>query len=649
MPLGSSRTGLLRSHAGGDGTAFDRNIQITPTITSYDDASYGTGYKNKIVYTITSNLPNATIDYALNNASNSWFANGAVSGAITLDSSGSGSLSYDMNVWSSYSATSTNINLSLKSQPTAEILKTSSNVTFAPADAFTATSANASVVNHHAVHVFDSYQTTGTARVWDDMVVTNIGDGESPYNDVTAIIVGAGGAGGSATGGGGGEVIYYKAKNTTYNTGNIAITLGGAGKPIPPPTFYSSNSTLVLGDGGVESGGNVTYPATYTGNIPKGGNTTFGFHETTSTVTAYGGAGGSSYGLDDASGSIANRLTGNSTIGLFSFRWKSGTDRWNLTENFDFGGSGAGAVPGYPYAKVRPDQETGPSYEPTGNVQQSMVTISADQYSYLNHGISTRSIYNYIPNPNPPYGNIQLSGSYCMPQGNGSVQPYAIGQKGNTQANIMTVGATSSIYSVKADGGQGIADVRWDSYPTRAAIFGGDAKNNGAGHAGPNGGANVFVTPLAGADWDVSYDARGVLVPQPLNPTGAPSQDYYYVSGGGSSFGGRGSTLNYQTGEAPFPHDGGTYFDRPDGANIITGNVAAISNFGGSPDYANTSFSVYPAGASQYTTGSSYGSTVSSRGLRGGGGQAYAYGPGTIGSDGIIIVYYPTQYMSFTP
>ena len=636
MPLGSSKTGLLRSHAGGDGTAFDRNIQITPVITSHDDASYGTGYKNKIVYTITSNLPNATVDYALNNASNSWFANGAVSGAITLDSAGSGSLSYDMNVWSNYSATSTNINLSLKSQPTAEILKTSSNVTFAPADAFTATSANASVVNHHAVHVFDSYQTTGTARVWDDMVVTSKSVADNPFNNVTAIIVGAGGAGGSATGGGGGEVIYYKTKGTTYNTGNIAITLGGGGKPIPDPLVVNSN--LVLGDGGVMQGtqiGNVTYPATYTGNIPKGGNTTFGFHETTSTVTAYGGAGGLSYQANTFLGTGDGSLVANSVIGLFTFHWRSGNDQNNLTENFEFGGSGAGAMPGYPIRKYTPG--TGITVY-SGNVQQAIIPVDRLTSSQSgNHGLYTQT----ISNP----GNQQ--GRYAMPAGQYG-HGFALGEKGNTQANITTVGADSEIYSVKADGGVGISEVNFVG--NRYELFGfTNGRNNAPGHAGPNGGANVFVTPLAGADWDESYDARGVLVPQPLNPTGTPTQEYYYVSGGGSSQGGKGSTVDYQNGFVPYPYFPAAPSQGGDGANIITGNVATISNFGGSPDYANTSFSVYPAGASQHYNSYHYGTTVSSRGLRGGGGQAYSYGPGTNGGDGIIIVYYPTQYMSFTP
>ena len=160
MPLGSSKIGLYKDHLGGAGTAFVRSITITPTISNHDSAAtYGTGYKNKVVYGISSNIPNATVNYTLNNASNSMFANGVVSGSFTFDGNGDASLTYDMNVWANYANTSTDINLSIINPNGNSTLATGGNITLAPANTFTANSGNASTLNDHTVHIFDSYET----------------------------------------------------------------------------------------------------------------------------------------------------------------------------------------------------------------------------------------------------------------------------------------------------------------------------------------------------------------------------------------------------------------------------------------------------------------------------------------------------------
>jgi len=589
MPLGSSKIGLYKDHLGGAGTAFVRSITITPTISNHDSAAtYGTGYKNKVVYGISSNIPNATVNYTLNNASNSMFANGVVSGSFTFDSNGDASLTYDMNVWANYANVSTNINLSIKNPIGNSTLASGGNITFAPANTFTANSGNASTLNDHTVHIFDSYEsisnsTFTTAKVWDDLQVTNIGDSADPYNYVTAIVVGGGGAGGSnrfvpdgsfgnvvASGGGGGsgDVIYYKAPANVYSAGNISITLGDGGRH----SFQ----------GGMSNANYSTIPTPSSTNKPKGGNTVFGFHETQSTLTAHGGVAPPGFldasKLNSATSSAFTFPSVNFDIGLGGFKANA-----NVSWTTPLGGSGA-----------------------------TNVVISFD--------LSTSSM-------NPGY----LASGY--------------GNAGLSQANITSVGATSEIYIAKASGNV-------TSQTGRSGASGSSPSTNWHGsQGGVAGNTTVFETAVLGQKapsfqkpfnqpgaWNNLHNTSGIKVPQPL-----PQAGNVRAGGGGVTY------WNLGGGGASAPSSGGS---RSTSGNLsYTEGLLLVNGAGGSQlnstGNANTSFSVEPAARVTNNVNKAY----TYHGLRGGGGSG---GPfvsneyGTNGGEGIIIVYYPTEYMSFS-
>jgi len=589
MPLGSSKIGLYKDHLGGAGTAFVRSITITPTISNHDSAAtYGTGYKNKVVYGISSNIPNATVNYTLNNASNSMFANGVVSGSFTFDGNGDASLTYDMNVWANYANTSTDINLSIINPNGNSTLATGGNITLAPANTFTANSSNASTLNDHTVHIFDSYETIenstfSSAKVWDDLQVTSVGDTADPFNYVTAIVVGGGGAGGpnrfgtdlsfgnivaSGGGGGSGDVIYYKAPANVYSAGNISITLGDGGRH----SFQ----------GGMSNANYSAIPTPSSTNKPMGGNTVFGFHETQSTLTAHGGVAPPSFlRASDLNSSTSSNFTFpsvNFDIGLGGFKANANVD-WTTP----LGGSGATNV----------------------NITFDLST-SLMNAGYLSEG----------------FGNAGLS-----------------------QANITNVGASSEIYIAKAPGNV-------TSTSSRIGASGnGVAKNWHGSQGGVAGNTTVFETATIGekapfyqkpfgqpGSWNRLHDTSGVKVPQPLPQAGnvragGGSVTYWNLGGGGASA---------PTGGGSRSTSGNLSYD--EGLTLVNGAGGSQLNSTGN---ANTSFSVEPAARVTNTANASY----TYHGLRGGGGSG---GPflsneyGTNGGEGIIIVYYPTEYMSFT-
>jgi len=581
MPLGSSKLGLYRNHLGTSGNAFVRQLTVTPTITSYDsNATYGPGYKNKIIYSITSNLANAELNYSLVNASNSMFANGSISGNIILDSNGNANLSYDMNVWANYSNINTVFYLDLISPNSNLSLATSSNITLSQANTFTATSANASTLNNHTLHIFDSYETAANgsysnAKIWDDMVVTSTGDSDDPFNFVTAIIVGGGGAGGkskfssnfffgntscSGGGGAGGEVIYYKAPGNVYSTGNISITLGNGGQ-----AEYTSAGNL------------STTP------LAKGGNTTFGFHETQGSLTAYGGAGGHT---------IINNPS-NSSQGLPAYQFKKGVGGFAFisggifgnTIDTPLGGSAAGGV-GLP-----------------ADASQANIELPSSDPAFLQS----------IPTAN-------------------------LGLIGLTQSNITNIGPSSTIYSRKAPAGVG-------GLSSQRGSSGSGGTNFHHPMGAPQGGGNVFVAALTGGNvtsWNntsQSYvnlsNTSGIAVPQPVeqaqDPETAGNVSYWYVSGGGASAQkGGGNSI------------GGVDYDYIAGMALTNGAGGTLIG------HANTdvSFSVEP-GARNVSRNSGL---PQYHGIRGGGGSGGLFATnnnGTHGGEGIIFVYYPTEYMSF--
>lgn len=589
MPLGSSKIGLYKDHLGGAGTAFVRSIAITPTISNHDSAAtYGTGYKNKVVYAIDSNLPNATVNYTLNNASNSMFANGVVSGSITLDSNGNASLTYDMNVWANYANTTTNINLSIFNPTGGATLATGGNITFAPANTFTATSGNASTLNDHTVHIFDSYETITnstftSAKVWDDLQVTSVGDTADPYNYVTAIVVGGGGAGGpnrfttdlsfgnivaSGGGGGSGEVIYYKAPANVYSAGNISITLGDGGRHSFPGGMSNANYSAI--------------PTPSSTNKPMGGNTVFGFHETQSTLTAHGGVAPPSFlRASDLNSSTSSAFTFPSVdfdIGLGGFKAPA-----NVSWTTPLGGSGA-----------------------------TNVAVSFD--------LATSTI-------NPGYNSVDY------------------GNAGLSQANITSVGASSEIYIAKAPGNV-------TSTSSRLGASGSSPATNWHGsQGGVAGNTTVFETAVIGQQassfqkpfgqpgaWTNLHDTSGVKVPQPLPQAGnvragGGAVTYWNLGGGGASAPTRGGSRSTS---------GNLSYD--EGILLINGAGGSQLNSTGN---ANTSFSVEPAARVTNTANASY----TYHGLRGGGGSGAPFvsnEDGTNGGEGIIIVYYPTEYMSFS-
>ena len=317
----------------GNISSFDGNVTVkTPSITSGKHfpggGAYARGGHNIVKFDIDTNYPaNTTFTYNLVHAGNgavasNIFTEGAVTGQVQVDSDGNANVSYRANNFANYDgSTNTYVFNVINPYNNTSIMANSVNVSYGPPTSFfTATSdnvfsyssnvSNAETGNNASfkMHVFDSYTTItsnthgGGANVqtYNDLQVTDIGQSDDPMNTPEVLVVGAGGAGGASSvfnntfnkanrrthigpGGGGGQVVYYRTHGTKYSTGNISITLGQGG--YSEFTQNTSGNVFLNGGDTVASLGNVT-------RSPAGGNTVFGFHETTGNITAFGGYGG---------------------------------------------------------------------------------------------------------------------------------------------------------------------------------------------------------------------------------------------------------------------------------------------------------------------------------------------------------------------
>ena len=617
MPLGSSKLGLYKDKLGTGGTINQRDITISTLISDQHDitdySSQGFGYKNKLVFDITSPiLANLTIPYTLSNT-NLTFTEGTVSGNLTFDANGNANLTYLCNNWQNYSNTNTIFTLNLIHPTNSNtILKSSANITLYPADGITVNGGNATTYNQHTLHIFDSYEiinsnTYATAKQWNDLEIVDLGETDSLINQISVLVVGGGGAGGKSfnngstfltgPGGGGGQAIFYKALANLYTTGNISITLGNGGRS---------------GD--------------YDGsNVAKGGNTVFGFHHLSNSITAYGGAGGGHFE------SINNKANVNYTIGQGGF------------EPSQFGGHGAGDV-----------NTTKISAPFDGNILYTTATGGCG-YSYTNcyggvyqSNLSTYShqILDANGNANVDYTTTYQNTAMGAHRGDGSGP--SGGQGGPSVPAPYIDGSNNTITSgklyserISGSGANAVLLVNFDENNLQVSNVDANA-SVGFTYIGN-------LTPrydYLSADPEPFRRCTGYTSGQPKPPneglarTGGlkaplPKQGIYAYQSNtvtyiGVAAGGGSAVLDY--------------YDYSNTTNILSYSSGNGGSTYASSGNANTSIYVEPGAKCDSITGNQI-----YHGLRGGGGSGglRAGGFGGHGGEGFIMVYYPSEYMYF--
>ena len=331
----------------GNISSFDGNVTVkTPSITSgkhfAGGGAYARGGHNIVKFDIDTNYPaNTTFTYNLVHAGNgavasNIFTEGTVTGQVQVDSDGNANVSYRANNFANYDGNTSTYQLNIiNPYNNTSIMANSVNVSYGPPSSFfSATSdnvfryssniSNAETGNNASfeMHVFDSYETItsntigggANAKTYNDLQITNVGQADDPMNTPEVIVVGAGGAGGSTSifnnttnkvnrrthvgpGGGGGQVVYYRTHGTKYSTSNITITLGQGG--YQETTANLTGNVFLNGGDSVQTRGNLTHS-------PAGGNTTFGFHETSGNIIAFGGYSGSNHYANTVSGTTTH-------------------------------------------------------------------------------------------------------------------------------------------------------------------------------------------------------------------------------------------------------------------------------------------------------------------------------------------------------
>ena len=606
MPLGSVKVGLFKDKLGTGGTINERNISITSSIVSTNDISsysaFGLGYKNNLTFNVVApDFANITFPYELSNTDLT-FDTGSATGNITLDANGNANLQFIANNWQNYSNTTTVFNLKLihPNQPNT-ILKSSANIELYPADGITVNGGNATTMNQHTVHIFDSYETITSntyahAKVWDDLEITAINEPDSPINQISVLVVGGGGAGGktysnpnvkilTGPGGGGGQAIFYKAPANVYSTGNISITLGNGGRS---------------GD--------------YDGsNVAKGGNTVFGFHHLSNSITAYGGAGGGHYD------SINNKANVDTSIGQGGF------------EPSEFGGGGSGDVNTvYTSAPFSGHRTYGNSYTYSncfGGIYQSNLSLSGINQIIVDSS-NTANITETTSYANTSMGAHRDEFSVNAGQGGPSVPaPFVDGAN-----NSVTPG---KLYSEILSGGnlQIVADLNLQL----------------------SGESNVSAGWTYMGNMSPRYDTT--YSPEPYDNEGAPLNTAGSPNKGLARTGGHKAPLPKQ---GIYAHDsntvtfigvagGGASAVVLNNADATNAHISALSSGNGGSPYAstgnaNTSIYVEPgAKCDSIDVSEIY------HGIRGGGGSGglWTGGFGGHGGEGFIMVYYPSEYMYF--
>ena len=316
-----------------------RSIAVNSSI----DANLGV-----ITFTLNSNLtPGLVLNYNLPNVSASDFAEGSANGTITVNGSGSATVTRTLNKYTNYSNTNVSSRLEITS-PAGTPLVNSANFVIAPAVPFSATGGNISTVGANVIHTFSS-----TAN----LVVSSVG--EVADESVRILIVGGGGKGSAATsfnevifgaynawnrsssgGGGAGGVLQPNLSVSAFNVTTYPITVGlGGRQPVSGENDSVRHGANTVAFGYTAIGGGTSSVVTQSfmdGGSGGGGssNTQFGvgtvgqgnnggtgatYAETARTSTASGGGGGASTaGQNVAPPAGASITGGNGGIGVAS-------------------------------------------------------------------------------------------------------------------------------------------------------------------------------------------------------------------------------------------------------------------------------------------------------------------------------------------
>jgi hypothetical protein len=294
MPFNDVGFVTKRRGLGGQGgvtPAPSRNLTITPALSNNAET---------ITWTIQSNMTfSPTLNYVITNLSNTDFTDGAVTGNITLNSSGSFTITRNLDRLANYSNSNITFSLQLINPESNVLLGQSSNAVVKPATPLTATGGDTVTVydNKFTIH---TYTTTGNSS----FNISSLGD--YPANlDVWAVVANGGGAGGGGfsykesifgavtnytqyggNGGAAGFVYEGNIRANTLSVGTVGVSVG----------VGASNATLFIP-------GNSSFA-----NIVPTGSTVSGQRATFDIGTPYNRSESAGGGGRGASGDGANAV-----------------------------------------------------------------------------------------------------------------------------------------------------------------------------------------------------------------------------------------------------------------------------------------------------------------------------------------------------
>lgn len=289
---------------GGVSPTPGRGLVITPSLSNNAET---------ITWSISSNMTSSpTLRYEITNVSNTDFSEGTITGNITLNGSGAGSLSRNLEKFINYSNSNVVFNLRIYSDEEV-FLGESSNAVIKPATPFTALGGNITTIDNGNITLHQFKNTTTEA-----FQITNLGD--YPNNATVRVLTVAGG------GPGGDSFTYYQKIFDAFNI--ISYTTGAGGgaggateSNILANAFTVGNVTVTVGAGGAYGPGD---------DPTNGGNTIFG-----NIIMIGGGSGDGPYNSDARSGGSGG----------------GGSADNNLNSPGD-GTSGQGSRGGYPAKRV---------------------------------------------------------------------------------------------------------------------------------------------------------------------------------------------------------------------------------------------------------------------------------------------------------
>lgn len=312
---------------GGVTPAPSRDLVITPTLTNNAET---------ISWTATSNMPEGTVlDFAITNLSNTDFTDGAVSGNITLNSSGGFTITRNIDRLANYSNTNVVFNLQVINPQSNIVLGESANAVVKPATPFVATGGVITTVD--TAYTVHTYTLTGNSN----LTISDLG--EYPGNlSIRTLVVSGGSAGGP--GSSYRESVFGAITNYTQVGGPGGPSGRASDSNVAASTFSVGNISVVVGAGGVASvGANSSFNnVAPTGNTISGASATF--TESPSPYNRSESAGGGGFGAggnggDAVATSLTNVKGGQGGIGITS-------DITGTAITYACGGGGGGSTSG---------------------------------------------------------------------------------------------------------------------------------------------------------------------------------------------------------------------------------------------------------------------------------------------------------------